>query len=149
MVLFFTAVQLKQTWTKFSIFKREFFDYFFKRKLTQNYAAENNLIPENIAKMDRHQLNFFSLHFWKSNFNRYVFLTCVRSPPIYFWATHLMRHKSFCDACQAGTSLILHNYIAVLLKFQFKFNNLRYFLKSNHKRWKLKRLIFAPSAASV
>ena len=37
-------------------------------RLAHNYAAENNLIPENIAKMNRRQLNFltkiyFPLHF--------------------------------------------------------------------------------------
>ena len=32
-------------------------------RLAQIYAAENNLIPENIDKMNRHQLNFFTKNF--------------------------------------------------------------------------------------
>ena len=32
-------------------------------RLAHNYAAENNLIPENIAKMNRHQLNFLTKKF--------------------------------------------------------------------------------------
>ena len=32
-------------------------------RLAHNYAAENNLIPENIAKMNRHQLNFLTKNF--------------------------------------------------------------------------------------
>ena len=32
-------------------------------RLAHNYAAENNLIPENIAKMNRHQSNFLTKNF--------------------------------------------------------------------------------------
>ena len=32
-------------------------------RLAHNYAAENNLIPENIAKMNHHQLNFLTKNF--------------------------------------------------------------------------------------
>ena len=120
------VVQLKQTWTKFSICNTKFFEHFFKRKfdsvqsimskckllnifelhvseifykkellarratrnttkgilpskryhketgkkplhrqlrLAQNYAAENNVIPESTAKMIRYQLNFLTKNF--------------------------------------------------------------------------------------
>ena len=32
-------------------------------RLAHNYAAENNLIPENIAQVNRHQLNFLTKNF--------------------------------------------------------------------------------------
>ena len=31
--------------------------------MAHNYAAENNLIPEKLAKMNRHQLNFLTKNF--------------------------------------------------------------------------------------